>query len=287
MSSMSPRAKRAFRSLLVLALSSAALSLAGCSFFKSLLVGDFKKPSLTFQDAGLSEVSLGGATLNLNFKVDNPNGESLSLAETDYKLLVEGKQLVAGKPPGGIKIPANGSALVTLPATVRFADLASSVAAVLHKGAASYRGEGHIGVDTPIGVVALPFSTEGKMELPKVPTVTVGSPALTGISLSGATLKLPLEVTNANAFALPLADVTGALHIAGAEVGNFAAKDLGRLEANAKKIVTLPVTVHFAGAMDAFRALQSGRTEVALSGVLSSGGATIPFHVVQQVDVQQ
>jgi LEA14-like dessication related protein len=264
-----------------------ALALSGCSFFQSLLARNFQKPGLTFKSAGLSEVSLSGAVLTLDFQVDNPNDQALSLAETDYKLLVEGKQIATGKPPGGIKIPGKGSALVTLPATVRFADLASSVAAVLRQGAASYRGEGHIGVDTPIGVVSLPFSTEGKVELPKVPTVSLGSPTLTSISLGGATLKLPLEVTNANAFALPLADLTGALRIAGAEVGNVAAKDLGKLDAKATKIVTIPLSLHFGAAMEALRALQRGRAEVALSGTLSSGGATIPFQVVQQVDVRQ
>jgi LEA14-like dessication related protein len=232
-------------------------------------------------------VSLTGAVLSLDFQVDNPNDQGLSLAETDYTLLVEGKRILTGKPPGGIQIPGKGSALVTLPATVRFADLASSVAAVLRKGAASYRGEGHLGVDTPIGIVALPFSAEGKVELPKVPTVSLGAPTLTGISMYGATLRLPLEVTNANAFALPLAEVTGALRIAGAEVGNVAAKDLGKLDARATRIVSIPLTLRYGAAMDAIRALQSGRTEVALSGALRSGGATIPFEVVQQVDVRQ
>jgi LEA14-like dessication related protein len=264
-----------------------ALALPGCSFFQSLLARNFQKPGLTFKSAGLSEVSLTGAVLSLDFQVDNPNDQGLSLAETDYTLLVEGKRILTGKPPGGIQIPGKGSALVTLPATVRFADLASSVAAVLRKGAASYRGEGHLGVDTPIGVVSLPFSAEGKVELPKVPTVSLGSPTLTGISMYGATLRLPLEVTNANAFALPLAEVTGALRIAGAEVGNVAAKDLGKLDARATRIVSIPLTLRYGAAMDAIRALQSGRTEVALSGALRSGGATIPFEVVQQVDVRQ
>lgn len=282
---MTNHAKRSAAAVLF-ALTSALL-LPGCSFFKSMLARNFEKPGLTFKDARLSEVSLSGAVLALDFQVDNPNDQGISLAETDYKLLVEGKQLVTGKPPGGIKIPGKGSAVVTLPAAVRFADLASSVGAVLSKGAAAYRGEGHIGVDTPIGVIALPFSTEGKVELPRVPTVTVGSPTLSGISLSGATLRLPLEVTNANPFALPLADLSGALRIAGTEVGNFAAKDLGKLDAKAKKVVTLPLKLHFAGAMEALRALQSGRAEVALSGVLGSGGAAIPFQVVQEVDVQQ
>lgn len=279
--------RRARQAALLLTLSAAAVFGSGCSLIRSIFASGFKQPGLTFENASLSEISLGGATLNLLFKVDNPNSDGLSLAETDYRLLVEGKQLATGKPPGGIEIPPNGSAEVVLPAAVRFSELASSVEAVLKRGAAAYRAEGHLGVKTPVGVVALPFSTQGNVALPKVPSLSVGSPSLGDITLSGATLRLPLVVENQNAFPLPLADVTGALRIAGAEVGNFAARDLGRLDAKAKKTITLPIALRFAEAAAAFRALQSGRAEVAVSGALGSGGVHLPFNFVQEVDVQR
>ena len=85
--------------------------------------GDGQKFTLSFRDASLSDVTFAGATVNLTFTVENPNPVGISLAESDYKLSVAGKQLVAGKPPAGLQIPASGSSDVTLPAQVRFADL--------------------------------------------------------------------------------------------------------------------------------------------------------------------
>jgi LEA14-like dessication related protein len=271
---------------LLLAVCVAALFGAGCSLIRSIFARGFEPPGLSFQSASLSEISLEGATLNLMFKVDNPNGDALSLAETDYRLFVEGKPIAAGKPPKGLLVPGHGSADVVLPAAIHFSELASSVEAVLKRKVVAWRADGHIGVETPVGIVALPFATQGNLNLPKIPRVTVGSPTLSDISLSGATLRLPLVVENQNEYPLPLADVTGALRVAGAEVGHFAVRDLGRLDAQGKKTITLPVAVRFAEAAAAWRALQSGRAEVAVSGVLGSGGASLPFNFVQEVDVR-
>jgi LEA14-like dessication related protein len=271
---------------LVLAVCIAALFGAGCSLIRSIFARGFESPGLSFQSASLSEISLEGATLNLLFKVDNPNGDALSLAETDYRLLVEDKPIATGKPPKGLLVPGHGSADVVLPASIHFSELASSVDAVLKRKVVAWRAEGHIGVETPVGIVALPFATQGNLTLPKIPRVTVGSPTLSDLSLSGATLRLPLVVENENEYPLPLADVTGALRVAGAEVGHFAVRDLGRLDARGKKTITLPVAVRFAEAAAAWRALQSGRAEVAVSGVLGSGSTILPFNFVQEVDVR-
>jgi len=201
----------------------------------------FQKPSLSFKDASLSDVTLGGATVNLIFTVTNPNDASLSLAETDYKLSLEGKQVVAGKPPAGIKIPAKGSSDVTLPASVKFADIAGSIADFLRKEQANYRAEGHIGVDTPIGIAALPFEKEGTVPLPKLPDVSLGTPKIGSLSLTSARIDVPLVFANQNPFALPLGSVSGALRIAGADVGEVGAQPVGRVDAKGAKTVTLPV----------------------------------------------
>ena len=46
----------------------------------------------------------------------------------------------------------------------------------------------------------------------------------------------------------------------------------------------MPVTVRFAQALGAARALREGRAHVALDGQLSSGGASVPVHVERDVD---
>src|SRR2546423_15629072 len=135
-----------------------AAALCACSLLRG--VADFREPSVSFKDASLSDVTLGGATVNLTLTVHNPNAQGLSLAETDYKLSVAGKQLVAGKPAAGLRIPGGGSSGVVLPAQIRFADVADSIAAVLRQEQLPYRAEGHIGMSTPIGFLPNAVSRE-------------------------------------------------------------------------------------------------------------------------------
>ena len=263
------------------------VAVCGCSWLRQMAASGFQKPSLSFKDASLSDVTLGGATVNLIFTVTNPNDASLSLAETDYKLSLEGKQVVAGKPPAGIKIPAKGSSDVTLPASVKFADIAGSIADFLRKEQANYRAEGHIGVDTPIGIAALPFEKEGTVPLPKLPDVSLGTPKIGSLSLTSARIDVPLVFANQNPFALPLGSVSGALRIAGADVGEVGAQPVGRVDAKGAKTVTLPVTVRFSQAMAAARAIREGHAHVAVDGQLASEGASLPFHVEHEVEFAQ
>ena len=259
-----------------------AAAVSGCSLLQN--VAQSREPSLSFKDASLSDVSLAGATVNLTFTVQNPNPVGISLAETDYKLSLAGKQLVAGKPPAGLRIPASSSSDVTLPAQVRFADLGESVAAVLQRNEVPYRAEGHLGVNTPLGVVPLAFAQEGTLPLPRIPSVAVQSPRIASLSLTQATLDLPLTLANPNSFPLPLGSLAGDLSIAGAQVGRIAAAELGRIDARQSRTVAVPVTVHFAQAFAAAQALREGKARVALDGHLTSGGASIPVHVERDVD---
>jgi LEA14-like dessication related protein len=259
-----------------------AAAVTGCSLLQN--VAQSREPSLSFKNASLSDVSLAGATVNLTFSVQNPNPVGITLAETDYKLSLAGKQLVAGKPPSGVRIPASGSSDVTLPAQVRFADLGDSLAAVLRQNEVPYRAEGHLGVSTPLGVVPLAFAQEGTLPLPRIPTISVQSPRINSLSLTQATLDLPLTLSNPNSFPLPLGTVAGDLSIAGAQVGRVASAELGRIDARQSRTVAVPVIVHFAQAFAAAQALREGKARVALDGQLTSGDASVPVHVERDVD---
>jgi LEA14-like dessication related protein len=266
---------------------SSLVAFCGCSWLRQMAASGFQKPSLSFKDASLSDVTLSGATVNLVFTVTNPNDAALSLAETDYKFSLEGKQVVAGKPPAGIRIPAKGSSDVTLPASVKFADIAGSISNFLRKEQANYRAEGHIGVDTPIGIAALPFEKEGTVPLPKLPDVSLGTPKIGQLSLTSARIDVPLVFANKNPFPLPLGTFSAALRIEGADVGEVGAQPVGRVDAQGAKTVTLPVTVHFSQAMAAARAIREGRAHVAVDGQLAAEGASVPFHVEHDLDFAQ
>jgi len=253
-----------------------------CALLKNLSSA-FKEPTLTFKSASLADASLGGATVNLVFSVENPNSIGISLADVTYAFSVEGKQVVAGQPPAGLQIPAGGSADLTFPASVKFSDLASVVETFLTKDSASYRAEGQVGFQTPVGVLHVPLFKEGEFEVPKVPKFEFGSPRIAELSLAGATLEFPVTVTNRSPFALAIQSFSGALQIAGANVGTLSSGDFGQLEAKGSRQLTLPVAIHFAQAGAVAAALREGRANVSLSGQVHSGGTAVPLSITQVI----
>ncbi len=267
--------KSTARFWLTLCLAAGAVGGGGCSFFRS--IAGFKRPSIAFKSASLSEVSLSGATLELTYLVDNPNPVALPLNEVSYRLSVEGKPVVAGQPKKGLRIPARGKGELVFPAQLKFADIAPALEAFLSKDRARYRAEGNVGVESPVGVLRLPLAHEGAFEVPKVPDVQFGTPRIGQLSLTGAAVEIPLRVTNRNSFPLAVAALAGALKIAGSDVGALATDALGTLGPHATQEISLPLAIQFRGAAAAAAALRRGRGELAFSGSLRSGQTAMPI----------
>jgi LEA14-like dessication related protein len=261
------------------------LTLAGCANLNKLLAGAFQRPRLAFKRADVGAVSLSGATVNLVYDVENPNPVGLNLAQVSYAFFVEGKQVVAGTPPNGLRLKASGPSELVFPASVKFADVVPVVTTFLTKDAAAYKAQGSLGIQTPIGVLSFPLEHEGTFPVPKLPQVTLAPPRIKSLGLSGATVEFPLTITNRNGFPLPINGLTGALNIAGANVGTLSTGDLGSFAAGAEKKVTLPLQINFARAASAAAALRSGSAaQVGFSGqVLSGAGAGIPLSFTQRV----
>jgi LEA14-like dessication related protein len=259
------------------------LTLAGCASLNKMLAGAFQKPRLTFKRADLGAASLSGATVNLVYDVENPNPVGLSLAQVSYAFFVEGKQVVAGTPPNGMKLKANGASQLVFPASVKFADLVPVVSTFLTKDNAAYKAQGSVGIQTPLGVLSFPLAHEGIFPVPKLPQVALAAPRIKNLGLTSATVEFPLTITNRNAFPLPINGLTGALNIAGASVGTLSTGDLGSFAAGAQKQVTLPLQINFARAASAAAALRSGSAQVGFSGQVLSGGGSVPMSFTQRV----
>jgi LEA14-like dessication related protein len=270
--------------LLLLALAAVVL-LGGCAALQRLFEGAFQRPTLTFRRADLQNVTMGSAAMNLVWNLENPNRLGLSLAEVDYTFFVEDKQVVAGRPRGGLQIPANGARELVFPAEFKFQELAPALQAFLTRDVANWRAEGSIGVDTPIGILRLPLRRSGQFEVPKIPQVSLATPRITELTLAGARLELPFTVKNRNSYPLPFGGLSGALDIAGARVGNISSGQLGLLEGGRTGNLTVPPTVNFASAGVAVaNALRQGSGQVALSGQLQSGEFRVPVQFSQRVN---
>ncbi|MBL8923248.1 MAG: LEA type 2 family protein [Myxococcaceae bacterium] len=259
---------------------------SGCAFLKQFLATAFQRPSFNFKNLGLTDISLGGLTLDTIWELRNPNNIGISLASVEYALAVEQKQVIAGAPPQGLQIAPNSASDLHFPANVRFQDLVAVVETFLNKDSASYQASGAIGVNTPIGVIRLPLATEGQFEVPKVPLVQFGNPRVTNVSFSGATVEFPLAVTNRNTYALPITGVSGALSLAGANIGTLSTGDLGNMEGRGVKNVSLPLTVNFLQAASAATVIaRGGNAQVAFNAQVQSGGLGLPVNVNQLVNL--
>jgi LEA14-like dessication related protein len=275
------------RSLLVLATLGLAL-LAGCASLQRMAKNAFQKPRLTFKTARLQKASLADATVDLVYQLENPNPLGLNLSSIDYAFFVEGKQVVAGTPPKGLNIAAKGKSELVFPANIKFADIAPVVQTFLNKDTASYKAQGSVGIQTPLGVLRFPLEHEGTFEVPKVPQVQFDSPRITNVTLQGATVEFPLTVKNRNSFPLPVGGISGALKVAGSSVGNLSTGDLGLLEPGSTRQLSLPLKINFLSAAAAASALRSGGSaQVKLDGQLLSGSQNVPLDVSQLLNFRR
>jgi LEA14-like dessication related protein len=264
------------------------LLLCSCAFLKDLAQASFQNPTLTFKAAHLADVSLGGATVNLTYVLENPNPIGLSLAEVGYAFSVEGRQVVAGMPAMGLKIPASGQTELVFPASVKFADLASALHIFLTKEHAAYRAEGFLGIQTPLGVLRVPIAKEGTFDVPKLPKIQLGSPRITGISFDGAQVQLPVTLTNVNGFPLPIGGLDGALQLGGSTVSTMSTGDFGAVPAQGSRQITLPLTLRFRDAASALSSLTGGKpVTMGFNGQLKSGPFSLPMSFTQTVNFQR
>ncbi len=262
----------------------ALFALSGCAFLKQFLSSAFKQPGFAFRRVELHDASLSGISLDTIWQMDNPNTVGLSLASVDYALFIDNKQVLAGSPPNGLQIPAQGSAEIVFPTGIKFQDLVEVVATFINKDTATYRAEGSLGVSTPIGVIKIPLATQGDFEVPKLPAISFGNPRIGNVSLSGATFEFPINVNNKNSFPMLVSQVTGALSIGGSNVGTLSTGNLGALDGKGAKTITLPLTVSFLGAAGAVvNAARGGNSSLGFNAQVQSGSVSLPFSLNQAV----
>ncbi len=146
-----------------------ALALSGCAAVGELAKSAFKKPTLTFKQVSVTAVDFEGATLAFDYVVENPNGFGLRLGRLQYWLELEQRVVTRGEVPGGVALPASGTAPVRFTARLPFKEVPRLVELVQRTEPVHYTAGGVVGVDTPIGTVDLPISHAGTVDLPRLP----------------------------------------------------------------------------------------------------------------------
>ncbi|WP_373046790.1 LEA type 2 family protein [Vulgatibacter sp.] len=271
------------RSLALLLVPLALVSLgSGCTTLRALS-GDITKPDFTFKRVKLQGMSFDSVTLGLVYEIDNPYEIPIELAQVSYQLAVEGNRVFSGSPNEGVKIPARRSKEITFPAQIRFAEIFPAAKSIFTQDRLDYRASGKVGIDTPVGMLAFPLSKSGTFDRPDLPKVRIADIRAPRITASGAELRVALDVTNTNPFPMPLESVQYGLALAGSKVGGGSVRGAD-VAAGKTKRLELPVRVSLSGAGRSLQNLLAGKaTEVELDGKFDFGGISGPLDVARKM----
>jgi LEA14-like dessication related protein len=239
----------------------------------------FDKPRVSVRRVDITNVSFTGVSANVVFAVDNPNIIGIDLARLAYQLTVDGHAFVQGAGDHTLHVPANGTGELQLPISVRFVELAQSLAALFTKKQVPYTIATQLGFGTPLGVLDVPINHAGTLPVPQLPLLSLGPATVGNAGFSGATLSLTIDVLNPNPFPLPVGALRYALVINGVTLAD-AATPPQRLGAGA----TLPLVLsaHLDVARLGFgvmRIVEARAATVALDGSFDLVGYTMPVHL--------
>jgi LEA14-like dessication related protein len=265
---------------LALALALPALA-AGCAGLKDLARSTLQEPKLSFRSANVQALDLDGATVALLFDLSNPNAFGLDLARAGWAVDMDGTRIASGDMPGGLAIPANGTAPITLPVHVRFRDV-PGIAALLSSGkdAVPYTVSGALGVRTPLGILDVPLSHSDTLRLPRLPHIALDGISLRGFSLEslGVGFVVRLRVSNPNRFPIPAGGFETAVALGGSNVASAQVGRLQPLPAGASALVEIPVSVDPGSALRAATLLgRGGDVDVHLTGKVDVAGLQFPL----------
>jgi LEA14-like dessication related protein len=145
----------------------ALLVLSSCAGLGRSLV----EPSVSITGVHLEEAHLNGAEFLFEFEVDNPNAVGLVLDALDYRLRLNGRQLLDGRRDRRLEIPANGESRVELPVTIRYADLLQVIDSFdgQRSRRPDYELEADFRFDAPIlGAITVPVRERGDIPLDRL-----------------------------------------------------------------------------------------------------------------------
>jgi LEA14-like dessication related protein len=232
------------RPRLVFTLLFASVALAGCA---GLLRSAVARPSVSVRDARLSSLSFQGADLQFDLAVSNPNRFGLRLGGLEYALNVEGASVLRGRQDASLALEPNATSSLSLPVTLRYADLWKALTQVVSRRDTDYTLEATLAFDLPAGqTLRVPLRHTGKVPVLRMPKVRLDHLSLRDVGLQGADLAVALAVENPNDVPAILDGLDYGLELSGTPIGRARSDARVEVAPNATRTVTIPVRVDLA-----------------------------------------
>lgn len=127
-----------------------------------------QKPSIAFDSLKVADFNLlqQTAKLELDLDVSHEQGSSLSFADFDYTLSLDGDRVATGRVPSFATVGAGQSKKVTLPINVNLTSLGAAVVNTIRQKEEINVGlKGQMMVNTPYGQVPLDLDKSRKLQL--------------------------------------------------------------------------------------------------------------------------
>jgi LEA14-like dessication related protein len=134
--------------------------LSGCTMF-------VKDPVVTVKDLNVVSLDGGGAGMELNLNVKNPNRFDITLLGYSYDLKVMALPLAKGEAREGIKFPARSETDLRIPIRISYGDLLEIFKRKPNLDSIPYQFTAGLDLDSPLGQLAVPVHRNGTYAIPK------------------------------------------------------------------------------------------------------------------------
>jgi LEA14-like dessication related protein len=128
-----------------------------------------RPPRLKVLGLRLKQITLAGASLDLELEISNPNGFRVFVESVEYRFQVDDRDWASGMRQERVRVPDNGSAGLTIPVDLDFGALGRGVYQLILGGEPlRYSLEAAVQVGTSLRTLtqaSLPFQTSGQLEI--------------------------------------------------------------------------------------------------------------------------
>jgi LEA14-like dessication related protein len=249
--------------------------LAGCANVLEALQS-LPRPSADVVGARITGLGLESADLEFDLRITNPLDTALPLVDLDVALGSRGTEFLQGVLPLQGTVPAGGERVVAVPVQVDLLQTLRTLAGVRPGQVVDYTAELGLGIDVPgVGPRRLPLRHEGRLPVPALPRVELGTLRLDELGLREVAGTAVLRVANPNAFAVMVDRLSLDLQLADRDVGTLTARQALELDADGAGTLELPMSLSPLDLGTAvLEALRSSSTGYGLAGGI---GVDTPF----------
>ncbi len=222
------------------------LMLDGCKKFPNLGKVQDYLPKVRFDKMRVDGVNFQKVDASFDFDVQNPYPVDMRLLSFNWDLDLEGSDFLTGRSDDGMALKKQNTVKVSMPATLRFADMLSTAGNLKGRDDVGFRIAGDFGVNTPIGKIDVPFDQTGKIPVLKVPKIEPKAIRVAQFKplQNRATLELDLGVTNnAKSDAYQMKDFGYAVKLGNKEVVSGALAQLS-VDPGSTKTRTIPIELN-------------------------------------------